>query len=202
MAEDVTQTVETEPQETPEESAPEESAEEESTPEGDGHTEVSPEDRIVELEETLAERDARIQGLVDAQTQFEQRIVALEESLAQRDARIGEMETTLEQSEGTLKEREDEVERVGAQLAQAVAVYRTSLLAAEPEIPEEMVQGTTVDEIEASLAGARQMVEQVRTQLESQASQERIPSGAPVRSGPDISGLSPQEKILLGLSRK
>jgi len=197
MAEDVTQIVETEPQETPEESA-----EEESTPEGDGPAEISPEGRIIELEETLAERDARVQGLVEAQTQFEQRIVALEESLAQRDARIGEMEATLEQSESTLKEREDEVEKVGAQLAQAVAVYRTSLLAAEPEIPEEMVQGTTVDEIEASLAGARQMVEQVRTQLESQAYQERIPFGAPARSAPDISGLSPQEKILLGLSRK
>ena len=192
MAEDVTQTVETEPQETPEES----------TPEGNGPTEVSPENRIIELEEALAERDVRVQGLVDAQTQFEQRIVALEESLAQRDARIGEMEATLEQGESTLMEREDEVEKVKAQLAQAVAVYRTSLLAAEPEIPEEMVQGTTVDEIEASLAGARQMVEQVRTQLESQASQERIPFGAPVRSAPDISSLSPQEKILLGLSRK
>ena len=197
MAEDVTRTVETEPQETPKKSA-----EDESTPEGNGPTEASPEDSIVELEEALAERDARVQGLVNAQTQVEQRIVALEESLAQRDARIGEMEATLEHSESTLKEREDEVEKVGAQLAQAVAVYRTSLLAAEPEIPEEMVQGTTVDEIEASLAGARQMVEQVRTQLESQASKERIPFGAPVRSAPDISSLSPQEKILLGLSRK
>ena len=192
MAEDVNQTVEAEPVETAEEG----------TPEGDGSVEVCPEDEIVELEAALAERDARIQELVDAETQYEQRIVALEESLAQRDARIGEVEATLEQRESTLKEREEEIEGVRAQLAQAVAVYRTSLLAAEPEIPEEMVQGTTIDEIQASLAGARQMVEQVRTQLESQASQERIPFGAPVRSAPDISSLSPQEKILPGLSRK
>ena len=38
--------------------------------------------------------------------------------------------------------------------------------------------------------------------LESQASQERIPFGAPARPAPDISNLSPQEKILVGLSRK
>ena len=192
MAEDVTQTVETEPVETAEEG----------TPEGDGTAAVSSEDKIAELEAALAERDARVQELVDAQTQYEQRIVPLEESLAQRDARIGELEATLEQKESTLNEREEEIEEVGAQLAQAVTVYRTSLLAAEPEIPEEMVQGATVEEIEESLARARQMVEQVRTQLETQASQERVPFGAPVRSAPDLSGLSPQEKILLGLSRK
>ena len=192
MAEDATQTVETEPVETAEEG----------TPEGDGPAEVSLEDRIVELEAALAERDARIQEMGDAQMQYERRIVAMEESLAQRDARIGEMEATLEQKESALKEREGEFEELEAQLVRAVAVYRTSLLTAEPEIPEEMVQGATVEEIEESLARARQMVEQVRTQLEAQASQERVPVGAPVRSAPDLSGLSPQEKILLGLSRK
>jgi chromosome segregation ATPase len=174
----------------------------EGTPEGDGPAEVSPEDRLVELETALAERDVRILELVDAQTQYEHRIIVLEETLSQRDARIGDVEAALEQRESALREREEEFEEVGAQLAQAVAVYRTSLLAAEPEIPEEMVQGSTVEEIEESLARARQMVEQVRTQLEAQASQERVPFGAPMRSAPDLSGLSPQEKILLGLSRK
>lgn len=83
-----------------------------------------------------------------------------------------------------------------------MSVHRTSLLTAEPEIPKEMVQGATVVEIEESLARARQMVEQVRTQLEAQVAQERVPFGAPVRSAPNLSCLSPQEKILLGLTRK
>lgn len=197
MAEDITQALETEPVEMSSAIMLEEDI-----PEGDGPAELSPEDRIIELEAALTERDARIQGLVNSQAQHEQQIVALEESLAQRDTRIGEQEAALNQGESTLKERQERVEEVESQLTQAVALYRTSLLAAEPEILEEMVQGTTVEEIEASLARARQMVEQVRTQLESQASQERIPFGAPVRSAPDVSGLSPQEKILLGLSRK
>ncbi|MDA0988931.1 MAG: hypothetical protein O2783_07410 [Chloroflexi bacterium] len=202
MAEDITKALETEPVETsPVEMSPAIMLEE-NTPEGDEPTELSPEDRIFELEAALTERDARIQGLVDTQTQHAQHVVALEESLAQRDTRIGEMEADLNQGESTLKERQERVEEVESQLTRAVALYRTSLLAAEPEILEEMVQGTTVEEIDASLARARQMVEQVRTQMESQASQERIPFGAPVRSAPDISGLSPQEKILLGLSRK
>ena len=46
------------------------------------------------------------------------------------------------------------------------------------------------------------MVERVRSQLEAQASPERVPLGAPARSAPDLSALSPQEKILLGKMRR
>ncbi|MBF8266513.1 MAG: hypothetical protein HW388_21 [Dehalococcoidia bacterium] len=155
--------------------------------------------QTVELEpaETLEEGSAEA-----AKASLEERIAGLEATLAERDARIREMEATLGQAEDALKERESELETVGAQLAQAVALYRASLLSAEPEIPQELVQGTTVEEVETSLALARQMVEQVRSRLEAQASQERVPFGAPVRSAPDSSALSPQEKILLGLSRR
>ena len=52
-----------------------------------------------------------------------------------------EMEVTLEQREIALEEREEEMDGTGAQLAQAVAVYHTSLLATEPEIPDEMFHG-------------------------------------------------------------
>jgi chromosome segregation ATPase len=79
---------------------------------------------------SLAEWDARIQELVDTQIQYQQRVVALEESLTQRDTRIGELEATLVQYESALQKRKEEFEEVGAQLAQAVAVYRTSLLTA------------------------------------------------------------------------
>ena len=158
----------------------------------------------MELEVAVAERDAHIQALEAAQVQREGRIAELEESLAERDAQVVALETAVEQMEGTLKEREDQAEDVKGALAQAVTLYRTSLLAAEPEIPEELVHGATVEDIAASLALAlaRQMVEQVRSQLEAQASQERVLFGAPVRSSPDLSMLSPQEKILLGLSRQ
>ena len=74
------------------------------------------------------------------------------------------------QVEGVVKEREQEAEGLRAQLAQAVELYRASLLAAAPDIPEELVNGATIAEVEASLAQARQMVEQVRGQLEAKPS--------------------------------
>ncbi|MBI2855418.1 MAG: hypothetical protein HYX93_01050 [Chloroflexi bacterium] len=174
MAEEVTQTVEEEPT-TAEESAPE-------TPQ------APPEERIAELQAAVAERDARIAGL--------------EEALRLREARIIELDGSLDEVEGFLRERDEELAAARAQLEQAVALYHSALLASEPDIPEELVKGATVTEIDASLAQARQMVERVRSQLEAQASQERVPLGAPARSAPNLSVLSPQEKILLGLRQR
>jgi hypothetical protein len=46
------------------------------------------------------------------------------------------------------------------------------------------------------------MVAQLRSHLESQAQALRVPSGAPARRAPDLSALSPAEKITHGLSQQ
>ena len=139
-----------------------------------------------QTEDALSERDRRLSGLEDA--------------LGQRDARIAHLEAALGQAEDAAKRRDEEMEGVNARLAQAVELYRGSLLASEPDVPEDMVQGSTVEVVQESLARVRQMVEQVRGRLEARASLERTPLGVPARSAPDLSALSPQEKILVGLS--
>ena len=137
-------------------------------------------------EDALSERDRRLSGL--------------EEALGQRDARIAHLEAALGEAEDAAKRRDEEMEGVNARLAQAVELYRGSLLASEPDVPEDMVQGSTVEVVQESLARVRQMVEKVRGRLEARASLERTPLGVPARSAPDLSALSPQEKILVGLS--
>ena len=137
-------------------------------------------------EDALSERDRRLSGL--------------EEALGQRDARIAHLEAALGEAEDAAKRRDEEMEGVNARLAQAVELYRVSLLASEPDVPEDMVQGSTVEVVQESLARVRQMVEQVRGRMEARASLERTPLGVPARSAPDLSALSPQEKILVGLS--
>ena len=114
-------------------------------------------------------------------------------ALSERDARIAQLEAAVQS-------RVEEIEAVNARLAQAVDLYRASLLEAEPDLPEDMVHGATVEAVQESLERARQMVAQVRTRLEAQASLERTPLGVPARSAPNLSALSPQEKILMGLS--
>ena len=139
-----------------------------------------------QMEGALSERDRRLSGL--------------EEALGQRDARIAHLEAALGEAEDAAKRRDEEMDGVNARLAQAVELYRVSLLASEPDVPEDMVQGSTVEVVQESLARVRQMVEQVRGRLEARASLERTPLGVPARSATDLSALSPQEKILVGLS--
>ena len=101
-----------------------------------------------------------------------------------------------------LEQRDTELKTLRHQLTSATTRYRESLLAASPEIPEEMVAGATPEEVEASLAQARRMVEQVRSRMESRIAEQRVPAGSPIRSGQDFSGMSTQEKIAHALAQR
>ena len=68
-------------------------------------------------------------------------------------------------------------------------------------MPPELVTGATVAEIDRSLAAARETVDAVQRRLSERAAAERVPAGAPVRVGTDLSALSPREKIALALRR-
>ena len=146
------------------------------------------------------EPEAQTEDLTDALAERDLRLAGLEEVLGQRDARILELEAALGETESAMSRRVEEIEGINARLAQAVEMYRAALLAAEPDVPEDMVQGASVEAVQESLERARQMVAQVRGRLEAQTSMERTPLGTPARSAPDMSALSPQEKILMGLS--
>lgn len=113
-------------------------------------------------------------------------VAGLRAALEEREARIA----SLERDFGALRK----------EMAVALQRYRASLLASAPEVPEELVQGDTVQQVEEAFARARGMVQRIRSDLEAQASRERVPAGAPVRSAPDMLSLSPREKISYGLA--
>ena len=122
-------------------------------------------------------------------------IATLKEALAQRDERLASLESQLQV-------REQEAERWRKELSLAVSSLRSQLLASAPEVPDELVQGQTAEEVAQSFARARQVVERVRGQLEARLARERVPAGAPLRSAPDLSALSPREKIAQALLRR
>ena len=101
-----------------------------------------------------------------------------------------------------LAKRQEELAALKGQLALAVAKYRGALLASAPELPEEMVAGVTIEEVEASVVRAKEVVERVRHQLEARAQAQRVPAGAPPRTTPDPSTLSPGEKIAYALNKQ
>ncbi len=116
--------------------------------------------------------------------------------------KIGTLDEELSTARTDLAAAQTDNDGLHARLQAAVGKYRQVLLAAAPEVAEEMVDGESIEDVDAAMERARQMVLQVRERLESQAQAGRVPVGSPPRAAPDLSALSPIEKIRLGLTRK
>lgn len=106
------------------------------------------------------------------------------------------------EAEAAVDEPASEADALRAQLGDAAHRYRELLLAGSPDVPAELVSGETIEEVDASFAAARGVVQEVRRRIEEQAGAEHVPAGAPPRTAPDLSGLSPAEKIAFALGRQ
>jgi len=150
-------------------------------PEGEvGQSEASRE-RIAELENLVAQKD---------------------QELASRDTRISELEAvvaSLESEIAALKqaiaESNDSLNKLNESLKQAVASYKTLVIQSNPDLPEELITGDSIEAITDSLVSAKELVSKIRKGMEAEISLARVPLGAPERTAPDLSALSPREKI-------
>ncbi|MBI2860821.1 MAG: hypothetical protein HYX91_04860 [Chloroflexi bacterium] len=115
-------------------------------------------------------------------------VARLEQMLAEREADV----STLKQA---IADREGRTANLERDLASTVAAYRALVIQTNPGLPGEMVGGDSVEEINRSLAGARALVQRVKEELEAETSRARVPAGAPPRTPPDLSALSPMQKI-------
>jgi len=64
-----------------------------------------------------------------------------------------------------------------------------------PDVVEELIGGETIESINKSLDKAKVLVSKVRQGIEAEISMMKIPAGAPERTSPDLSAMSPREKI-------
>ena len=100
--------------------------------------------------------------------------------------------TNLDNEMATLKQAMAESEE---KLTEAVANYKDLVIQSNPEVPEELVTGDTIEAINESLEKAKTLVSRVRQGLETEIASAKVPAGAPIRTPPDLSALSPREKI-------
>ena len=112
-----------------------------------------------------------------------------------------ELERKLAHLEEGINSRDTELAALKKSLADTVARYRTAALAAAPGVPAELVRGETVEEIETSLSAARDIVAGVRQQIDAEIAARTVPAGAPQRTPPDLSTLSPAQKIAHAIAR-
>ena len=117
----------------------------------------------------------------------------LEAALAGRDGELA----ALRESLATLKA--GSVHQAEA-LSQAVVAYRDLAVQSAPGLPPDLVAGDSIASIDESLERARTIVARVRQEMEAETARARVTAGAPQRTGLDVSGLSPREKIRYGIS--
>ena len=112
----------------------------------------------------------------------------LASKLETREARIMELEQALIEANEKLTNASDA-------LSQAIASYRALVIQANPDVPEELVTGETVEAIDKSMENAKALISRVREGIAAETAAGKVPAGAPPRTPPDLSALSPREKI-------
>ena len=126
---------------------------------------------------------------------------AMDEAAPAWEERVQELQQEAEQARAAAVAHGAEAESLRAQLADTLERYREMLLARDPDVPVEMVQGESVAELESSYERASGLVERLRRRAAEHAAQARVPAGAPARRGLDLGGLTPQQKIVQGLQQ-
>jgi chromosome segregation ATPase len=171
--------------ESPEQSEGTEENQESQETRGNGNTAPAPGDlEAVRLQE---EQEAR---------------AAAQAALAERESRIAELEASLSEAQQGSEAVSVELASIKEARDQAVAKYLTMAKALNPAIPEGIIAGESIEEIDASVEKGKAIVEAVKKAMEAEASQARVPAGAPTRGSISLEGLSPREKIALGIQQK
>ena len=126
---------------------------------------------------------------------------ALAGELESRNTKITELEVVVAERDEKLSTLDDSLSQLNDNLSQAVSSYKALVVKSNPGILEELVTGDTVETINQSLENANVLIGKVRQGLEEEVSRIRIPAGAPQRTPPDLSALSPREKIQYAIKR-
>ena len=171
-----------------------------------------PENETQETQETLVLERSEGQNqaptgedieTVKAQLADEQKAkAALEQAAAEKDARIAALEGQLQAATTKIATFNAELASATEAKDQAVAKYLGMAKALNPNIPEGIISGSTIEEIDVSLEKGKDTVEAVRKSLEAEAAATKVPAGAPTRGGISVEGMSPREKIAYAISRQ
>ena len=127
---------------------------------------------------------------------------AAEAALAEKDTRIAALESSLSEAKHGSEVAAAEKASLSEAVTTAVGKYLDAVRLANPTIPQDIIAGETVDDIDASLAKATTIVESVKASLEAQAKEAKVPAGAPTRTEIPAEGLTPREKIAAGIQQK
>lgn len=154
------------------------------------------------LEEQLADAQAEVERLQRSAANANARA---DHAIAEATMLRGDVLTATEASAAVAADAaqvRNEIETANEQSRAAAHRYRDLVLRTEPSLPADLIAGDSVEAIDLAVTAAREIVGRVRSHIESQAQAGRVPAGAPSRSAPDLSTLTPEQKIRHGLNAR
>jgi chromosome segregation ATPase len=140
---------------------------------------------------------------IKAELEEEKKAIAAAQALIQeKDAAIAQLQNHLSEARKGSEAAAAELAQVKESHSKAVAKYLDAVKLANPALPADVLTGSSIEEIDASLAKAATIAGAVKASLEAEAKKARVPAGAPARGEISLEGLSPREKIAAGIQHK
>jgi len=118
------------------------------------------------------------------------------------ESRVTELEALIEQRDDELSQANARISDLEQVMAEAVASYKAMVTRSNTDVPEELIGGDSIESINESLTNAKNLINKVRQGLEAEITSSKVPAGAPQRTPPDLSALSPREKIQYAIGGK
>jgi len=140
---------------------------------------------------------------IKAQLEEEKKaIAAAQATLAEKDTLIADLQAQLSEAKKGSEVTVAELASAKAAHTKAVSRYLDVARALNSTIPQDIITGSSIEEIDASVAKALSIATAVKANLEAQAKEAKVPAGAPTRGEISLEGLSPKEKIAAGIIQK
>jgi hypothetical protein len=144
--------------------------------------------KTTELRARLAEAEGRAEAAIADAARLAAELAAATDAASAFETDLASMRAMLEDA----AQREQD----------AAARYRDLVVRGEPALPPDLIGGNTIDAVDASVVAAREVAARVRSHIEAQTQAGRVPAGAPQRSAPDLSAMTPDQKIKYGLAQR
>ena len=165
----------------------------------EGETKETQETKVTQNNTSAADELAAVATQLEGEKKAR---AALAEATEKKDFVIADLETKRGELEEKSNSMAAELASVTEARDQAVAKYLGVAKAANPNVPEAIIAGATIAEIDASIEKGKAIVESVKAAMESEAAKTKVPAGAPTRAGISTEGLSAREKIAAGIQPK
>jgi chromosome segregation ATPase len=160
------------------------------------------EDELAALHEELADVRSQVERLQLEAADAEARA---QRATGEAEGLRAEVRTSAEaasEAAGAAASLREQLSAAEERMRASAERYRDLVVQTEPALPAELIAGDTIEDIDASVEAARDVVGRVRAHIAAQAQTARVPVGAPPRSGPDLGALSAEQKIRYGLARR